>query len=149
MQVASRLNASWPRTGSPCTGSEKSLIRTWPMRLSVGNGPAKRRPLTRVQNVLAWNWRQACIAVCPGDTSTGVHVAMVCITFPDRETEKKALGFLLGRFSGRVLKSGEHLVPEAALEALADQNIAFAVEGKATYEQQLAALRGAAATPVQ
>lgn len=44
---------------------------------------------------------------------------MVTITFPDRETEKRALGFLLGRFSGRVLKSGEHLVPEAALEALA------------------------------
>jgi hypothetical protein len=45
---------------------------------------------------------------------------MVTITFPDRETEKQALAFLLGRFSGRVLRSGEHLVPEAALEALAD-----------------------------
>jgi hypothetical protein len=43
---------------------------------------------------------------------------MVTITFPDRETEKRALAFLLGRFSGRVLKSGDHLVPEAALEAL-------------------------------
>ena len=66
---------------------------------------------------------------------------MITITFPDRETEKRALGFLLGRFSGRVLKSGEHLVPEAALEALADQNIPFTVEGKATYEQQIAPLR--------
>lgn len=28
---------------------------------------------------------------------------------------------LLGRFVGRVLKSGEHLVLEAALEVLADQ----------------------------
>jgi hypothetical protein len=54
---------------------------------------------------------------------------MVTITFPDRETEKRALAFLLGRFSGRVLKSGEHLVPEAALEALADQNIPFTVSG--------------------
>ena len=27
---------------------------------------------------------------------------MVTITFADRETEKRALGFLLGRFSGRV-----------------------------------------------
>jgi len=52
---------------------------------------------------------------------------MVTITFPDRETEKRALAFLLGRFSGRVLNSGEHLVPEAALEALADQNIPFTV----------------------
>jgi hypothetical protein len=74
---------------------------------------------------------------------------MVTIKFPDRETEKKALGFLLGRFSGRVLKSGEHLVPEAALEALADQNIPFAVQGKATYEQQVAAIRGFASPSVQ
>ena len=55
---------------------------------------------------------------------------VVTITFPTRATEKKALAFLLGRFSGRVLKSGEHLVPEAALEALAEQNIAFTVKGK-------------------
>ena len=67
---------------------------------------------------------------------------MVTITFADRETEKRALGFLLGRFSGRVLRSGEHLVPEAALEALADQNIPFTVKGKTTYEQHMEALRG-------
>jgi hypothetical protein len=73
---------------------------------------------------------------------------MVTITFPDRETEKKALAFLLGRFSGRVLRSGEHLVPEAALEALADRSISFTVQGKATYEQQVAAIRGAAPPPV-
>jgi len=29
-----------------------------------------------------------------------------------------------------VLQSGEHLVPEAALEAIADQNIPFTVKGK-------------------
>ncbi|MCG3130808.1 MAG: hypothetical protein FLDDKLPJ_01581 [Phycisphaerae bacterium] len=57
---------------------------------------------------------------------------MVTITFPDRDTEKRALGFLLGRFSGRVTQSGEHLVPEAALEALAGENITFLVKGKAT-----------------
>lgn len=74
---------------------------------------------------------------------------MVTITFPDRETEKRALAFLLGRFSGRVLRSGEHLVPEAALEALADQNISFTVKGKATYEQQMAAIRGASSSSVQ
>jgi hypothetical protein len=74
---------------------------------------------------------------------------MVAITFKDRATEKKALGFLLGRFSGRVLKGGEHLVPEAALEALAAQNISFSVKGKASYEQQVEAIRGAATTPVQ
>lgn len=69
---------------------------------------------------------------------------MVTIVFPDRETEKRALAFLLGRFSGRVLRSGEHIVPEAALEALADQSIPFTVRGKTTYEQQVAALRGSA-----
>jgi len=74
---------------------------------------------------------------------------MVTITFPDRDTEKRALAFLLGRFSGRVLRTGEHLVPESALEALADANIPFEVKGKATYEQQLAAIRGTAPSPVQ
>ena len=74
---------------------------------------------------------------------------MVMITFPDRDTENRGLGFLLGRFSGRVLQSGEHLVPEAALEALAGQNIPFTVKGKATYEQQLAAVRGSPSAPVQ
>ncbi len=73
---------------------------------------------------------------------------MVTITFPDSETEKRALGFLLGRFSGRVLKSGEHLVPEAALEALADQNISFTVQGKSTYEQQIAAVRDTTSTKI-
>jgi hypothetical protein len=59
---------------------------------------------------------------------------MIAITFPDRDTEKRALAFLLGRFSGRVLRSGEHLVPEAALKALADQSIPFTVKGQATYD---------------
>jgi hypothetical protein len=73
---------------------------------------------------------------------------MITITFPDRETEKRALAFLLGRFSGHVLGTGEHLVPEAALEALADQNIPFVVKGKSTYEQQLAAIRGLASPSI-
>jgi hypothetical protein len=74
---------------------------------------------------------------------------MVRISFQNRATERKALGYLLGRFSGRVLKGGEHLVPEAALEALAQQDIPFTVRGKASYEQQVAAIRGSAPTPVQ
>jgi hypothetical protein len=74
---------------------------------------------------------------------------MVVITFPDEATERKALGFLLGRFSGQVLKSGEHIVPEAALAALAGRNITFTVHGKATYEKQVAALRSAASGTVQ
>jgi len=65
---------------------------------------------------------------------------MITITFADRETEKLALAFLIGRYSRRVLRSGEHLVPEAALEALAAQNVSFTVEGKTTYEEHLAAI---------
>ena len=68
------------------------------------------------------------------------RLIMITITFPDRDIEKRALGFLLGRFSGRVLKSGEHLVPDAALEALANENIPFSLKGKATYEQQTASV---------
>jgi hypothetical protein len=74
---------------------------------------------------------------------------MVTITFSDQETEKRALAFLLGRFSGRVLSTGEHIVPEAALESLADQNIPFTVKGKTTYEQQMAAIRGASTPELQ
>jgi hypothetical protein len=67
---------------------------------------------------------------------------MIRVTFPDRATERQALAFLLGRFSGRVLKSGEHLVPEAALETLAGENITFTVKGKASYGQQVVTRRG-------
>jgi len=74
---------------------------------------------------------------------------MVIITFPDPDTQKRALGFLLGRFSGKVLKSGEHIVPEAAVAALAEHNFVFTVRGKATYEQQIAALRSASPGAVQ
>ena len=74
---------------------------------------------------------------------------MVIITFLDKETELKGLGFLLGRFSGMVLKSGEYIVPEAAMAALAHKNIPFSVKGRASYEQQVAAIRGAAPRPVQ
>ena len=74
---------------------------------------------------------------------------MVVITFPDSETQKRALGFLLGRFSGKVLKTGEHMVPEAALAGLAEQNIVFTVRGKASYEQQVAVRRSAASGAVQ
>ena len=73
---------------------------------------------------------------------------MIVITFPDRDTEKRAIGFLLGRFSGRILMSGEHIVPEAALEALAGEGIEFTVRGTPTYAQQTAAVRDPAAPPI-
>lgn len=73
---------------------------------------------------------------------------MVTITFPDKDTEKRALVVLIGRFSGRVLHSGEHLVSATALEFLAEQNIQFTGKGKTTYEQQLAAIRGSVSPSV-
>ncbi|MCI0379186.1 MAG: hypothetical protein L0215_16380 [Gemmataceae bacterium] len=73
---------------------------------------------------------------------------MVIITFQDPETQKEALGFLLGRYSGFVLKSGEHIVPESALKALAEQNFVFTVRGHAD-EKQVAALRSAASASLQ
>ncbi len=64
---------------------------------------------------------------------------MVSITFPDRQTKRRAIGFLAGRFPARVLGTGEVIVPEAALEALAARNFSFTVIGRATYEQMTGA----------
>jgi hypothetical protein len=74
---------------------------------------------------------------------------MVVITFPGKDTQLKALGFLLRRFSGKVLKSGEHIFPEAAMLALAEANIPFTMHGKASYEKEVAALRSAATGEIQ
>lgn len=53
------------------------------------------------------------------------------VTFPDRDTERRGLGFLVGRFSGQVRSSGVHVIPRDALAALADQNIPFTFVGTA------------------
>ena len=74
---------------------------------------------------------------------------MVVVTFPDKRTQLKALGFLMERFSGSVLKTGEHIVPEAALAALAQQNIVFTVKGKISHAEQVAKIRSLAARTVQ
>ena len=73
---------------------------------------------------------------------------MIAITFQDRATEKRALALLLGRFSGHVLKSGEHLVPKATLEALSDQNIPFTIKGT-PHSPQLQAMLEAAQRRIQ
>lgn len=69
---------------------------------------------------------------------------MVTIKFPDQETQDEAVGFLATHFSGRLLRTGEVIVLEEALAALANENYSFTVMGKATYEQ-MAAFRGDAA----
>lgn len=65
---------------------------------------------------------------------------MITISFPDRETEKRARDFLVAGFSDCVLTTGEHIVPEAALAALASEDISFTVRGKTTEEQESQAI---------
>ena len=71
---------------------------------------------------------------------------MIVIRFPNAETEKRALGFLAGRFSFTTRASGETLVPDDALSALAREKIAFSVDGTATYEQLAPTVRDPAAS---
>lgn len=58
----------------------------------------------------------------------------ILIKFPDSETERRALGKLIPRFSGRSWVTGETAVPAAALSYLAEQGIQFSVIGPAPYE---------------
>jgi hypothetical protein len=74
---------------------------------------------------------------------------MIVVRFPDAAAKRKALGYLAGRFSFTSRASGEVLVPDSALAALATQGIPFSVEGPATYEQLVPPLRDPAAAPVQ
>ncbi len=58
----------------------------------------------------------------------------ILIKFPDPETERRALGKLIPRFSGRSWVTGETAVPASALSYLAEQGIQFSVIGPAPYE---------------
>jgi hypothetical protein len=75
---------------------------------------------------------------------------MIIIRFPDVASERRALGWLAGRYSFKTWSNGETLVPNAALPAMAVEGIRFIVEGPATYERLIpATLRDPAASPVQ
>ena len=58
----------------------------------------------------------------------------ILIRFPDKETEQRALGKLIPRFSGKSWDSGETAVPAQALGFLAEQGIKFEVIGPAPYD---------------
>ena len=62
---------------------------------------------------------------------------MVIVRFPNVEARRRALAYLLGRFSGKSWASGEVMVPEPALPHIAAEGISFTVEGPATYERIL------------
>lgn len=74
---------------------------------------------------------------------------MIRIRFPDPATERRALGYLAGRFSFRSWANGETLVPDAALSAMAVEGISFVVEGPAPYERNIPTLRNPPAPAVQ
>jgi hypothetical protein len=70
---------------------------------------------------------------------------MIIARFPDPASERRAVGYLAGRFSFTTRATGETLVPEAALSFLATEGIVFHVEGVATYELRVPPLPAAAA----
>jgi hypothetical protein len=71
----------------------------------------------------------------------------ILIRFPDQETEQRALGKLIPRFSGKSWSAGEVAVPSPALSYLAEEGIPFTVVGPAPYER-LAARRDSGAPAV-
>ena len=73
---------------------------------------------------------------------------MIVIRFADAETERRALGYLAGRFSFTSWAGGETMVPEAALPHLAREGIRFSVEGPAGYERFLPTFRNPPASAV-
>src|SRR5262245_28627503 len=83
-----------------------------------------------------------------GKTDDGGTI-VILIQFPNREAEIRGLSVLMSRFSGKVLRGGLHIVPEPALEALKAEKIPYDVKGPATYEHEVAALRGDAAATIQ
>ncbi len=60
---------------------------------------------------------------------------MVILQFPDKAMERRATGYLLGRFSGKTWANGETMVPEEALAHLAAEGIEFSVKGRPSYER--------------
>jgi len=72
---------------------------------------------------------------------------MVILRFPDEKEERRAMGYLAGRFSFKSWAGGEMMLPESALPYLAMEGIPFQVEGPATYER-LAPLRNPASVAV-
>jgi hypothetical protein len=73
---------------------------------------------------------------------------MIIITFPDLEYKRRALGFLSGRFPFKSWANGDMMVPEEALSHLTLEGIQYTVEGPATYEHRIPAVRDPSAPAV-
>ncbi len=74
---------------------------------------------------------------------------LIRIRFLNQDAKRRALGYLAGRFSFTSYATGEMLVVEPALAALAVEGIPFTAEGPATYAEAIPALRAVAADQVQ
>ena len=74
---------------------------------------------------------------------------MIIIRFPDVDAEKRALGFLAGRFSFKSWSNGDFMVPEQALASLAVEGLSFFVQGPPSYEQLSTTVRNPSAQAVQ
>lgn len=59
---------------------------------------------------------------------------MIVVTFPDKEMERRAVGFLLPRCSGKSWDTGEMAIPAWVLPELAIKGIQFTVSGPARYK---------------
>lgn len=70
---------------------------------------------------------------------------MIVIRFDNYESKRRAVGFLAGRFSFKSWATGEMAVAEKSLAHLAAEGIQFSVEGPATYERLVSAVRDTAA----
>ena len=60
---------------------------------------------------------------------------MIIVRFPNVQMRRRALAFLLRRFSVKSWRTGEVMVPEAALPHMATEGIVFTVDGPATYDR--------------
>jgi hypothetical protein len=74
---------------------------------------------------------------------------MIKLRFPNSDSERKAIGFLAGRFPFKTFADGYTVVPESALSSLALEGISFTVEGRAAYEHVVPKVRDTAAPTVQ
>jgi len=72
---------------------------------------------------------------------------MVLIRFPTEQAKDRALELLLGEFPIKSWKSGELLVPEEGLAALARENVPFIFDGVEANEG-ISALRDTTAAAV-
>jgi len=73
---------------------------------------------------------------------------MVILRFDTGDEERRALGWLAGRFSFKTWDNGDLMVHEAVLPYLAREDISFRVQGQATYEHFRPAIRDSASASV-